>query len=76
VAGQVTFTAALSEPGPGCGWEGPTGFLHEVVWETMGEALKECEVYFAGPAVMSTAVQRMAHEAGVPQDQIHFDEFY
>lgn len=76
LAGHVTFVAALSEPEPAAGWAGPTGFLHEVVRETMGEGLAACEVYFAGPAAMSAAVQAMAHEAGVPQEQLHFDEFY
>lgn len=74
-AGQhVDFFAALSEPSDA--WDGPTGLLHDVVAEEMGEALKDCEIYFAGPAVMSAAVQKMAYEAGVPQDQLHFDEFY
>ncbi len=74
LGGAVSFTAALSEPGGD--WSGPTGFLHDVVRDTMGDRLKECEVYFAGPAVMSAAVQKMAYEAGVPQDRLHFDEFY
>ncbi len=75
-AAQAHFKAALSEPDPGADWSGPKGFLHDVVAEDMGEALKDCEIYFAGPAVMSAAVQKMAHELGVPQDQLHFDEFY
>ena len=75
-ADAITFTAALSDPEPGAGWAGPRGFLHEVVAAEMGEALRECEIYFAGPAVMSAAVQKMAHEAGVPADRLHFDEFY
>lgn len=73
---KVQFTAALSDPEAGGGWSGPTGFLHDVVREAMGEGLTECEIYFAGPAVMSAAVQKMAHEAGVPMDRLHFDEFY
>ncbi len=73
-ASHARFVAGLSEPNGG--WSGPSGFLHDVVAADMGEALKDCEIYFAGPAVMSAAVQKMAHEAGVPQDQLHFDEFY
>lgn len=73
--GHVHFTAALSDP-PASGWDGATGFLHDVVREAMGEALAACEIYFAGPAVMSAAVQKMAHEAGVPPGQLHFDEFF
>lgn len=72
---RITLTPALSEPG-GAGWTGKTGYLHDVVEAEMGEALAECEIYFAGPAVMSAAVQKMAHESGVPMDRLHFDEFY
>ena len=47
-----------------------------MVLEDLGESLKDHEIYFAGPAAMSAAVQKMAYEAGVPLDQLHFDEFY
>lgn len=76
VAGKVAFTAALSDPEAAAKWSGPTGFLHDVVASQMGGTLKDCEIYFAGPAVMSAAVQKMAHGLGVPMDQLHFDEFY
>lgn len=75
LARDVSFTHALSDPTDE-GWSGATGFLHEVVRDEMGEALTECEIYFAGPAAMSAAVQKMAHEAGLPMEQLHFDEFY
>jgi toluene monooxygenase electron transfer component len=71
---EGSLTQALSEPGPG--WEGEAGFLHEVVEAVLGPELPGFEVYFAGPAVMSAAVQKMAHEAGLPRAQLHFDEFY
>ncbi|WP_375258474.1 2Fe-2S iron-sulfur cluster-binding protein [Citreimonas sp.] len=73
---RITCTPALSEPGTGAAWTGATGYLHDVVRDHMGEALAECEIYFAGPAVMAAAIQKMAHEAGVPMDRLHFDEFY
>ena len=70
----ITLTTVLSEPDPA--WTGPSGFVHDIVRDTMGEALKDHEIYFAGPAVMSAAIQKMAHEAGTPMTQLHFDEFY
>ncbi len=73
-ADHLAFNAVLSEPGSD--WTGSTGFLHEAVAREMGEVLEDCEIYFAGPAAMSAAVQKMAHENGVPSDQLHFDEFY
>ncbi|MFT7106134.1 MAG: toluene monooxygenase electron transfer component [Yoonia sp.] len=71
---KARFVAALSDSDTN--WTGPKGYLHDVVADDMGAGLKDCEIYFAGPAVMSAAVQKMAHDAGVPQDQLHFDEFY
>jgi toluene monooxygenase electron transfer component len=73
---KTRFVTALSDVSPGSAWDGPTGYLHDVVAADMGETLKDCEIYFAGPAVMSAAVQKMAHEVGVAGDQLHFDEFY
>lgn len=75
-ADAVQFTAALSDPEAGAGWSGPTGFVHDVAAAALGDRLAGCEIYFAGPAVMAAAVQKMAHEAGVPMDRLHFDEFY
>ena len=73
-AEQARFVAALSDAD--ATWTGATGYLHDVVDQDMGADLQACEIYFAGPAVMSAAVQKMTHEAGVPQDQLHFDEFF
>ncbi|MCG6903584.1 MAG: 2Fe-2S iron-sulfur cluster binding domain-containing protein [Rhodobacter sp.] len=74
LGGSTGVISALSEPEPG--WSGATGFLHGVVRDHLGARLSDAEIYFAGPAAMSAAVQKMAHEAGVPMDRLHFDEFY
>lgn len=74
LGGTVTLTSALSEPA--ANWSGAQGFLHDVTRADLGEQLKDHEIYFAGPAVMSAAIQKMAHELGAPQSQLHFDEFY
>lgn len=73
LADSVRFTAALSDAPETSHRQ---GFLHDVVAQDLGDALKDHEIYFAGPAVMSAAIQKMAHEAGVAMDQLHFDEFY
>lgn len=74
IAGRISFTAALSDV-PAT-QDRRSGFLHEVVEADFGERLKDHEIYFAGPPVMAAAIQKMAHEAGVPMNQLHFDEFY
>lgn len=68
-----SYTAAISDDAPD--WSGPRGFIHDVVREAMHD-LASHEIYFAGPAVMASAMQQMLNEAGVPRDQVHFDEFY
>lgn len=71
---RLRYVAAISQPADE--WTGPTGFVHEVVQRAQGEALREKEVYFAGPSAMATAVQAMLHGLGVPPAQVHYDEFY
>lgn len=71
---RLTHVAAVSEPSPG--WNGPIGFIHEVVRERLGQRLAEFEIYFAGPPPMAKAMQAMLHEAGVAPGRMHFDEFF
>jgi toluene monooxygenase electron transfer component len=72
---RLFYRAAISEPAPGDGWEGATGFIHDVAREAFGARLADMEVYFAGPPAMAAALQRMLHEAGAGPGHIHFDEF-
>ena len=71
---RLTHVAAISESSNG--WRGPTGFIHEVVRDHLGERLTEHEIYFAGPPLMTEAMQAMLHEAGVAPEHMHFDEFF
>ncbi len=72
------FHLALSEPLPEDNWKGPTGFIHQVLYE---QYLKdhaepeEIEYYMCGPPMMIAAVQTMLDSLGVPQDMIAFDDF-
>lgn len=70
---RIQFIPVLSEPDTG--WTGETGLVHEAA-ERLCRDLASREIYFAGPAAMSTAVQKMVHAAGAGLDQMHFDEFY
>lgn len=75
---RITYEAVVSQPDApeSAGWRGATGFLHEVAKARFGDALKDMEVYFAGPPAMAEATHRMLYEAGVPPERIHFDQFY
>ncbi len=72
------YTVALSEPQPEDQWDGPTGFIHKVVFENY---LKnhpdpaEVEYYLCGPPMMIAAVNKMLYDLGVEKDMIAYDEF-
>jgi MocE subfamily Rieske [2Fe-2S] domain protein len=75
---NFAFHVALSSPLPEDQWNGPLGFIHEVVLE---KYLREhatpqaVEYYLCGPPMMIKACTRMLGELGVPATQIAFDEF-
>ncbi len=73
---RIHYHPAISEAGDNGGWNGYRGFVHDVADELLGARLAACEVYFAGPPAMAEAVQKMLVQRAVPQDQVHFDQFY
>lgn len=76
-ATRIAWHPVISMPeADGHEWNGPTGFVHQLASDTLGAALRDHEIYFAGPPAMAQAVQRMLYEAGVPAAQIHYDAFY
>jgi len=75
---RIHYKGAISQTeGDGsAGWNGPTGFVHELAEREFGDRLAEFEIYFAGPPLMGAAVQKMLMDHKVPPGQIHFDQFY
>ena len=75
---RISYHASISEPGGDAqAWNGATGFVHELVAQTLSGALLDYEFYFAGPPAMAEAVQRMLMlDHKVPYDQLHFDRFF
>ena len=71
------FIPALSHAAPGAGWEGETGFIHEVVARTLrDESLDgEMDAYSCGPPPMIDAVLPVLQRAGVEPERIYFDKF-
>jgi Na+-transporting NADH:ubiquinone oxidoreductase subunit F len=70
--------AALSEPQPDDAWAGPTGFIHDVLYESLLKnhpEPEECEYYLCGPPLMIKAVRRVVDELGVPPEHVLFDDF-
>lgn len=75
---NFTFHPALSSPLPEDEWQGPTGFIHEVV---LGQYLethpdpKSAEFYLCGPPMMIKACTKMLASLGVSTERISYDEF-
>ncbi|MFW5752418.1 MAG: NADH:ubiquinone reductase (Na(+)-transporting) subunit F [Planctomycetota bacterium] len=72
------WTLALSEPQPEDDWDGPTGFIHQVLYERYlkdHEAPEEIEYYLCGPPMMIQATTKMLYDLGVEPENIMYDDF-
>lgn len=75
---NFTFHVALSEPLPEDRWEGPTGFIHDVLRDAYladHEAPEDVEYYLCGPPIMNECVIAMLLDLGVDRDDILLDDF-
>ena len=75
---NFTFTIALSEPHTDDNWEGPKGFIHQVIHDeylNKHEEPEDIEYYLCGPPMMNDAVNKMLYNLGVPDEMIAFDDF-
>ncbi len=71
---HVALSDALEEDD----WKGPTGFIHQVLFDMYLKdhpAPEDCEYYLCGPPVMNSAVEKMLEELGVEPENIMFDDF-
>ncbi len=72
------FHLALSEPLPDDKWDGPTGFIHQVIYDnylSKHDEPEEIDYYLCGPPMMNDAVQKMLYNLGVPEDNVAYDDF-
>lgn len=75
---NFNYTVALSEPQPEDNWTGPTGFIHQVIYDNYlktHEAPEDIEYYLCGPPMMIDAVVKMLDSLGVPPENIMYDNF-
>jgi Na+-transporting NADH:ubiquinone oxidoreductase subunit F len=75
---NFSWHVALSEPLPDDNWDGPTGFIHTVVYENYLKdhpAPEDCEYYLCGPPMMLVAVREMLENLGVEPENILYDDF-
>ncbi|WP_290786527.1 NADH:ubiquinone reductase (Na(+)-transporting) subunit F, partial [Halomonas sp.] len=69
---------ALSDPQPEDNWEGPTGFIHNVLYEKFLKdhpAPEDCEYYMCGPPMMNASVIKLLMDMGVEPENIMLDDF-
>ncbi|MBD3676432.1 MAG: NADH:ubiquinone reductase (Na(+)-transporting) subunit F [Planctomycetaceae bacterium] len=69
---------ALSDPLPEDNWQGPQGFIHQVLLDeylSKHPAPEDCEYYICGPPMMLQAVLNMLDNLGVEPENIAFDDF-
>ena len=75
---NFSFHIALSAALPEDKWTGPTGFIHDVIYNNYlkdHEAPEDIEYYMCGPGPMSDAAKRMLDSLGVAPESINFDDF-
>lgn len=68
----------LSEPLREDHWTGPTGFIHQVIYDqylSEHPAPEDIEYYLCGPPMMISAVVKMLDNLGVPPENIMYDDF-
>ncbi|WP_159519279.1 NADH:ubiquinone reductase (Na(+)-transporting) subunit F [Sunxiuqinia indica] len=75
---NFSFHLALSDPQPEDNWDGPKGFIHQVIHDMyLGkhDEPEEIDYYLCGPPMMNDAVQKMLYDLGVPDENVMFDDF-
>ena len=75
---NFSYHVALSDPMEEDNWDGPVGFIHQVVADnylTKHEAPEDIEYYMCGPPMMVDAVDNMLYNMGVEKEMIDYDSF-
>ena len=75
---NFSYHVALSDPLKEDAWEGPVGFIHQVVQDNYlndHEAPEDVEYYMCGPPMMVDAVDNMLYNLGVEKEMIDYDSF-
>ena len=75
---NFSWTIGLSEPQPEDYWNGPSGFIHQILYDRYLKdhpAPEDCEYYLCGPPPMIAALEKMLYDLGVDAKNIMFDKF-
>lgn len=75
-APNLKLVKVLSNSNENIGWNGETGYIHDVIPKYLSDYDKT-EFYLCGPPPMITAVQKLLMlDNGVKFEHIHFDRFF
>lgn len=75
---NFSYHVALSDALPEDNWTGPTGFIHQVLFDNYlknHQAPEDIEYYLCGPPMMTSAVVNMLDNLGVEPENIMYDNF-
>lgn len=75
---NFNWVIGLSDPLPEDNWTGPTGFIHQILYDDYLKnhpAPEDCEYYLCGPPMMLDAVTKLLFDLGVDNKNILFDKF-
>ncbi len=75
---NFSYNVALSDPMKEDNWDGPVGFIHQIVQDNYlatHEAPEDIEYYMCGPPMMVDAVDNMLYNMGVEKEMIDYDSF-
>jgi len=75
---NFSYQIAMSEPLPEDDWGGPTGFIHQALYDNYlkdHEDPTEVEYYMCGPPMMISACESMLDSLGVDPKMIAYDSF-
>ncbi len=74
---DFVFVPALSDSAADDGWNGASGYIHEVLARDFAGAARDrtLEAYVCGPPPMVDAVLPVLQKIGVDADNIHLDKF-
>ncbi|NQV30026.1 MAG: NADH:ubiquinone reductase (Na(+)-transporting) subunit F [Candidatus Marinimicrobia bacterium] len=75
---NFSYHVALSDPQKEDEWDGPVGFIHQVVQDNYlnkHESPEDIEYYMCGPPMMVDAVDNMLYNLGVEKEMIDYDSF-
>ncbi len=75
---NFSYHPVLSSPGPGDDWTGPTGFVHNHLYDAYlvdHDDPGEIEYYLCGPPMMIDSAEEMLDSLGVEPEMIAYDKF-